>query len=85
MVNKEKQIRTFQGIVVSDKMDKTIVVEVVNTKTHPVYKKQFKVSKKYKVHDEKNEFKAGDTVLIKETRPFSKTKSWVAESIKEKK
>ena len=85
MANKEKRIRTFQGTVVSDKMDKTVVVEVVNTKTHPVYKKQFKVSKKYKAHDEKNEFKAGDTVLIKETRPLSKTKSWLAESVKEKK
>jgi len=64
------------GVVVSDKMDKTIVVKVERLVTHPLYKKTIKKSKKYKVHDEENKAKTGDKVKIMETRPLSKEKRW---------
>lgn len=64
------------GTVVSDKMNKTIVVKVETVKQHPLYKKTIKTSKKYKVHDENNEAKVGDVVKIMETRPLSKEKRW---------
>ncbi|SHG74493.1 SSU ribosomal protein S17P [Thermosyntropha lipolytica DSM 11003] len=64
------------GTVVSDKMDKTIVVRVETVKQHPLYKKTIKTSKKYKAHDENNEAKVGDVVRIMETRPLSKEKRW---------
>ena len=64
------------GIVVSDKMEKTITVAVVNRKTHPVYGKTIHSTAKFKAHDEKNEAHEGDTVEIAETRPLSKTKRW---------
>jgi small subunit ribosomal protein S17 len=70
------QKRRFEGVVVSDKMQKTIVVRVDRVKTHPKYHKQYAVSKRYKVHDEKNEFKTGDKVAFVETRPMSKDKRW---------
>lgn len=66
--------KTLQGVVVSDKMDKTIVVEVKRFVKHPKYQKYYNVTKKYKAHDEKNEKKIGDTVTIRETRPLSKDK-----------
>lgn len=62
--------------MVSDKMSKTIVVRVDRMKTHPKYKKQYTESKKYKVHDEKNEFHVGDAVTIEECRPISRGKCW---------
>jgi small subunit ribosomal protein S17 len=65
-----------QGVVVSDVQDKTIVVRVQRTTTHPLYNKTMRVSKKYHVHDEANEAKVGDTVRIIETRPLSKLKRW---------
>lgn len=68
--------KQFQGIVISDKMKKTVVVEVERIKAHPKYKKRFKVHKKYKAHDEKGEYKAGDKVIIEECRPLSKDKRW---------
>ena len=68
--------KTLKGIVVSDKMDKTIVVKVTRFVEHPKYGKRVKKSKKYKVHDEKNEKKIGDTVEIEETRPISKDKKF---------
>jgi len=68
--------KTFNGEVVSDKMDKTIVVKVDSVKIHPRYKKRYTVSKKYKVHDEKEQFKAGDKVKFIECRPMSKDKRW---------
>jgi small subunit ribosomal protein S17 len=68
--------RELVGVVVSDKMQKTIVVKVDRVKTHPKYGKQFVVSKRYKVHDEKGEYKTGDTVVFVECRPFSKDKRW---------
>lgn len=64
------------GTVTSDKMEKTITVSVETVKRHPLYKKTIKTSKKYKVHDENNEAKAGDIVRIMETRPLSKDKRW---------
>ncbi|MEW6534946.1 MAG: 30S ribosomal protein S17 [Candidatus Auribacterota bacterium] len=64
------------GIVVSDKMDKTIVVQVERRISHPIYKKVIKVYQKFKAHDEQNEAKVGDLVAIDETRPLSKTKRW---------
>ena len=66
--------RTRIGVVVSDKMDKTITVSVVTSVKHPLYKKFVKRTKVYKVHDENNECKVGDTVEIMETRPLSKDK-----------
>ena len=68
--------RKFNGIVVSDKMDKTIVARVDLVKIHPKYKKRYTVSKRYKVHDEKNKFKVGDKVVFIECRPLSKAKRW---------
>ena len=68
--------RLFKGIVISHKMDKTIVVSVSRLKKHPKYKKRYRVDKKYKVHDEENKYKIGDKVVIKECRPISKDKKW---------
>jgi small subunit ribosomal protein S17 len=68
--------RTLQGVVVSDKQDKTVVVEVERRYTHPVLKKTVRRSKKFYAHDEKNEFAVGDIVLIEERRPLSKLKRW---------
>ena len=68
--------RKIEGEVVSDKMDKTVVVNVTSIKIHPKYKKRYKSSKKYKAHDEKNEYKVGDVVVIEECRPLSKDKRW---------
>ena len=69
------------GWVVSDKMDKTVVVAVETSKRHPLYKKTIKRTVKYKAHDEKNECKLGDTVRIIETRPLSKEKRWRVDEI----
>jgi len=66
----------LKGIVVSDKMAKTIVVLVERYVKHPLYGKYIKKSKRYKVHDEKNEYKVGDKVIIQETKPRSKEKNW---------
>ena len=78
----EKRRKTMVGRVVSNKMDKTVVVTVETLKHHPLYKKTIRRVVKYKAHDEKNECKLGDTVEIIETRPLSKEKRWrVAEII----
>ena len=74
--SKKKKGRLLKGVVISDKMDKTIVVSVSRLKKHPRYKRRYRVDKKYKVHDEKNEFKIGDRVMIRECRPISKDKKW---------
>jgi len=76
--------KVLQGVVVSDKMDKTVVVKVERFKKHPKYLKTFKVHKKYSAHDEKNEYKEGDKVLIEETNPISKSKKWIVKEINEK-
>ena len=73
---KKRIARTFTGVVVSDKMDKTIVVKVDRTKLHKRYLKRYTVSKKYKVHDARNQFKIGDKVNFVECRPISKDKMW---------
>lgn len=76
------QRKKLLGYVVSDKMDKTVVVEIVTLKTHPIYRKKYKSSKRYKAHDEKNEFKTGDRVMIVESKPYSRDKRWLATSAK---
>jgi len=68
--------KTMTGVVVSNKMNKTIVVKVERRFAHPVFKKVVKTTKKYKVHDEKNECVEGDFIRIQETRPLSKEKRW---------
>ena len=68
--------KSMQGRVVSDKMDKTVVVEVVRKFMEPTFKKVVRTTKKYKVHDEKNECKVGDVIRMIETRPLSKEKCW---------
>lgn len=72
------------GIVISDKMEKTIVVEVGRTVIHPMFKKRIKRFNSFKVHDEKNSAKNGDTVKISETRPISKYKHWRLVKVLEK-
>jgi len=69
--------RILQGVVVSDKNAKTVVVEVERRYTHPLLKKTVRRSKKYHAHDETNAFKVGDLVSIEETRPISKNKRWI--------
>ncbi len=76
MTEERNKRKVYQGRVVSDKMEKTIVVEVSTYKTHPVYGKRVRYSKKYKAHDENNQAKMGDVVRIMETRPLSKTKNF---------
>ena len=68
--------KLLQGIVVSDKMQKTIVVEVETIKEHPKYKRRYKSHTKFKAHDEKQEYHVGDKVVIEETKPISKDKNW---------
>jgi small subunit ribosomal protein S17 len=68
--------RMLEGVVVSDKQDKTVVVRVERRFTHPVLKKTIRRSKKYYAHDEKNEFSVGDVVRIEERRPLSRLKRW---------
>jgi small subunit ribosomal protein S17 len=78
----ERQRKTRIGRVVSDRMDKTVVIAVETFKRHPLYKKAIRRAIKYKAHDERNECQVGDTVRIVETRPLSKQKRWrVAEII----
>ncbi|PIR66633.1 MAG: 30S ribosomal protein S17 [Parcubacteria group bacterium CG10_big_fil_rev_8_21_14_0_10_36_14] len=72
----EKNIKKLKGVVVSDKMEKTIVVKIGRRVSHPKYHKAYNVSKKYKVHDEKNQYKVGDKVAFVGCRPYSKDKKW---------
>lgn len=83
-MNTETVVRTKQGSVVSDKMDKTITVLIERKVKHPLYGKFMKKSTKLHVHDEKNECGMGDVVLIKECRPMSKSKSWTLVKVVEK-
>lgn len=71
-----KKHRRLIGVVISDKMTKTRVVAVERFKKHPKYRKYYRVTKKFKAHDERSEFKTGDKVIIEETRPLSKEKRW---------
>ena len=81
MDNNRKEL---SGLVHSNSMDKTIVVNIVRSFPHPVYKKYVKFSKKYYVHDEKNTCEKGDTVLIEESKPLSKLKRWRVKKILKK-
>lgn len=81
MADSKKQNRIFEGIVVSDKMQKTRVVQIDRKRWHSKYKKQYTVSRKFKVHDEKNESHMGDKVIFHETRPLSRDKRWRLSSI----
>jgi len=82
---KERGLRKTQtGIVISDKMDKTVVVQVDRLVKHPVYKKYVRRRAKYKAHDESNSCQNGDRVVITECRPLSKTKRWQVSQIVEK-
>ena len=76
--------RRKKGIIVSNKMDKTVVIRVDTVKEHPKYKKKYKVSKKYKVADSEGKYKIGQEILIEESRPLSKEKRWrvVQEKVK---
>ncbi len=77
MTSEERSARKVrEGLVVSDKMDKTAVVAVVRLKRHPLYGRVQRVTKRFKAHDETNECKVGDRVRIMETRPISKQKNW---------
>jgi len=78
--------KQLTGTVISDKMQKTVVVLVERIKEHPKYKRRYKIHKKYKAHDEKQEYKMGDKVIIEESRPISKEKRWrVIKKVDEKK
>ena len=76
--------KTREGVVISDKMDKTVVVAVIEKVKHPLYKKTVTRRKKFKAHDENNECGVGDRVAIVETRPISKDKCWRVDHIVEK-
>jgi small subunit ribosomal protein S17 len=75
-MSEQKQKRTLEGLVVSDKMDKTVVVSVQRLTPHPLYGRVLRRSNKYKAHDEANDAHTGDRVVITECRPISKDKSW---------
>jgi len=77
---KQPLTKTFKGVVVSDVMDKTVVVKVTQFVKHPKYGKYYKRDKRYKAHDEVNAFKVGDNVLIEETRPYSKDKRFIVKN-----
>lgn len=85
MNNQESIVRTLTGTVTSDKMQKSIVVLVERRIKHPKYKKYIRKTTKIHAHDENNQAKVGDVVVVKETRPISKTKSWVLVEIRDKK
>ncbi|HEY4475311.1 MAG TPA: 30S ribosomal protein S17 [Candidatus Paceibacterota bacterium] len=73
----KRNMRKLQGTIVSDKMAKTAVVEIIRWRRHPKYLKYYKISTRFKAHDEKKEYKVGDKVVIQETRPISKEKRWI--------
>ncbi|HOP86877.1 MAG TPA: 30S ribosomal protein S17 [Syntrophorhabdaceae bacterium] len=73
--------RKMTGVVIKDKMDKTVVVEVEKFHKHPKYHKYIKIKKRYKAHDEGNKCRIGDNVLIVESRPLSKEKRWIVKNI----
>lgn len=77
LIKKEPKGRIITGVVVSDKMEKTVVVEVNRLRKHPKYKKYFKITRKFKAHDENNVYRTGDKVNIQETSPISKDKRWM--------
>lgn len=82
--SKKRHHRELQGLVISDKSTKTIVVEVKRRVAHPKYKKYIDIKKKYHVHDEKEEANTGDTVTIVSSRPLSKLKRWQLKEVNQK-
>jgi small subunit ribosomal protein S17 len=76
--------RNLTGVVSSDRADKTIIINVVTRRTHPLYKKQYTFNTKYMAHDEKNEAKVGDMVVITETKPLSRRKHYMLSKIVER-
>jgi len=84
MIMAEAIVRTLQGKVVSDKMDKTITVMIERRVKHPIYGKFVKRSTKLHAHDEQNECQIGDTVSVRECRPLSKSKTWMLVSVDER-
>ncbi|HET6946606.1 MAG TPA: 30S ribosomal protein S17 [bacterium] len=84
MADERAQRKTRVGVVVSDKMDKTVVVQVETLRRHPMYGKTMRHLRKFKAHNEGNEAHAGDRVLIMETRPLSKDKRWRVVQVMEK-
>lgn len=83
-MSESKVIRTLVGKVVSDKMDKTVTVLVERKVKHPIYGKVVRRSKKFHAHDESNQYQVGDVVVIAESRPLSRTKTWVVTSLVER-
>ena len=83
-MSENKNVRTLQGKVVSDKMDKTVTVLVERKVKHPLYGKIIRLSTKIHAHDGNNQYGIGDVVVIEESRPLSKTKSWVVKELVEK-
>lgn len=81
MISENKISRTKQGQIVSNKMDKSVVVSIVTKVKHPVYGKYVKRTKRLIAHDENNQCQEGDTVLIQECRPLSKNKTWIVKEI----
>ena len=81
---KIRQRKSRQGVVVSNRMDKTIIVQIDEKVMHPVYKKYVRKRVKYKAHDERNDANMGDTVLIEECRPLSREKRWRLKNIIER-
>ncbi len=82
---KQPKRRKLTGVVTSDRMQKTRVIAVTRLKKHPKYLKYYKETSKFKAHDEENEYKVGDSVVIEETRPLSKEKRWrIVEKLKAK-
>jgi len=77
MTEKKTNKHILKGVVVSDKMDKTRVVLVESVKKHPLYRRRYVISKKYKAHDSENKYKIGDKVVIQESKPISKEKKWI--------
>jgi len=85
MENKEnKKRRVIKGTIVSNKMQKTVIVSVTRLRMHPKYKKYYKITKRYKAHNENQDFQVGDKVLIQETNPISKEKTWRVKGLIEK-
>ena len=76
-INNENKGRKLTGVVVSDKMKKTVVVAIDRLRQHPKYKKYYKITKRFKAHDENNIYRLGNKVIIQETKPMSKDKRWV--------
>lgn len=83
-MSESKNVRILQGKVVSDKMDKTVTVLIERKVKHPLYGKVIRRSSKIHAHDEQNQFSVGDVVLVEESRPLSKTKSWKVKELIEK-